>query len=90
MEAYNCVNNDCANYLGCANKRRSNYSGCTTLLKLNLREVTHTSLPAESSRSWSTTVGWHQMHLTVGHLHLFHSLVLHAVLGHQRVDMFYS
>ena len=30
-EAYNCVNNDCANYLGCANKRGSNYPNFTVI-----------------------------------------------------------
>ena len=30
-EAYNCVNNDCANYLGCADKSGSNYPGCTVM-----------------------------------------------------------
>ena len=28
-EAYNCVNNDCANYPGCVNKQGSNYPGST-------------------------------------------------------------
>lgn len=33
--AYNCVNNDCANYPGCANKRWSNYPGYTVILAIN-------------------------------------------------------
>ena len=38
-EAYHCLNNDCANYLGCANRQGSNYPGSTVILRVAAQVV---------------------------------------------------